>query len=573
MTHQTKRSLQSLFLASGLLSRPCAGDDGVDHFESRVRPLLVKRCHSCHARTAKAGLRLDSRQSLLQGGKSGPAAVPGDPGRSLLIQVVSGKHTRLKMPPKKPLAPREVSALVRWVRDGVPWGEMQTADAEHFTKPQLEFWSWQPLKPTRVPQVESVDWNRNPIDAYIFDSLVKHQLQPAAVADKRTLIRRATFDLTGLPATAAAVEQFLADESPQAYELLLQKLLESPQYGARWGRHWLDLVRYADTAGDAADYPVPEAYKYRNYVIDAFNRDLPYDAFVRQQIAGDLLPAESEKQRWRQTIATGYIAISRRIGVSPHGMRHITIEDTIDNLGKTFLGLTIGCARCHDHKFDPIPSTDYYALYGIFDSSVYPHAGAAHKPHREDFVYRVGRVRAEEMERSYRAALEPWNQAEREKFAEYQLFQKKKINDPSRTRQVVWQELVALREQRRSFAEAFPDLEIAYAIQEGDPHDTHVQQAGDPRSKGELVRRGFPEILGGQDLPDDDKGSGRLALAGWIADAANPLTARVMVNRIWHHHFGRGLVATTSDFGLRGTPPTHPELLDFLARAFIEHGW
>jgi len=573
MNRQVRQEIPALFLGMVMLSIPCAADDAVDHFESKVRPLLVSRCHSCHGRTAKAGLRLDSRAGVLKGGKSGPAAVPGAPRRSLLIQAVSGKHTRLKMPPKKPLAAREVSALVRWVRDGLSWGEMKTENTQLVTKQQREFWSWQPLQPSRIPAVEPAEWNRNPVDAYIINALIQQKLQPAELASKRTLIRRATFDLTGLPATPADVKRFLADDSPQAYQRLLERLLDSPQYGERWGRHWLDVVRYADTAGDAADYPVPEAYKYRNYVIDAFNQDLPYDAFIRQQIAGDLLPADSEEQRWRQTIATGYIAISRRIGVSPHGMRHITIEDTINNLGKTFLGLTIGCARCHDHKFDPIPATDYYALYGIFDSSVYPHAGAEHKPHREDFVYRVGQDRAEEMERSHRAALDSWNKAEREKFAEYQLFQKKKINDPSRTREIVWKELLALREQRRPFAEAFPDLEIAYAIQEGDPHDVAVQQAGDPRSEGARVRRGFPEILGGQKLADDDKTSGRLALAGWIADPQNPLTARVMVNRIWHHHFGRGLVATTSDFGLRGAAPTHPKLLDFLARDFMEHDW
>ena len=573
MTQLLKWSLQSLLLATALLTLTCPGDDRVEHFESKVRPLLVTRCHGCHARTAKSGLRLDSRQGVVRGGKTGPAAVPGAPARSLLIQAVSGKHTRLKMPPGKPLTRREVAVLERWVRDGLPWGEMQPADTQEVTRQQAEFWSWQPLQPTRVPKVDAADWNRNPIDAYVYTELVKHGLQPASPAERRTLIRRATLDLTGLPPRPSAVDQFVSNASPQAYQRLLERLLESPQYGERWGRHWLDLVRYADTAGDAADYPVPEAYKYRNYVIQAFNRDLPYDEFIRQQIAGDLLPADDEDQRWQQTIATGYIAISRRIGVSPHGMRHITIEDTIDNLGKTFLGLTIGCARCHDHKFDPIPTADYYALYGIFDSSVYPHAGAEHKPHREDFVYRIGRARATEIERPFRQELEPWNKSEREKFSEYQLFQKKKINDPTRTREIVWQELVELREQRRTVAETFPDLETAYAIQEGDPHDAHVQNAGDPRDTGDVVRRGFLEILGGQELPDDDQSSGRLALAGWIADAANPLTARVMVNRIWHYHFGRGLVATTSDFGVRGTPPTHPELLDFLAREFMTHGW
>ena len=207
---------------------------------------------------------------------------------------------------------------------------------------------------------------------------------------KRTVIRRATFDLIGLPPAPEEIEAFLADDSPGAWERLIDRLLDSPHYGERWGRNWLDLVRYADTAGNAADFPVPEAFKYRNYVIDAFNNDKPYDQFVREQIVGDLLPARDEAAWWEQKIATGYVAISRRIGVSPHNLKHITIEDTLNNIGKTFLGLTIGCARCHDHKFDPIPTADYYALYGIFNSSVYPHAGAEHQPCRKDFAYRVG---------------------------------------------------------------------------------------------------------------------------------------------------------------------------------------
>ena len=382
--------------------------------------------------------------------------------------------------------------------------------------------------------------------------------------------------MTGLPPTTSELDAFLEDDSPRAFERVVYRLLSTRQYGERWGRHWLDLVRYADTAGDAGDYPVPEAYKYRNYVIDSFNRDQPYDEFVREQIAGDLLPFENDEERWEQTIATGYIAISRRIGVSPQNLKHITIENTLDNLGKTFLGLTLGCARCHGHKFDPIPTEDYYALYGIFASSVYPHAGAEHKPHRQDFVYQVGKSKANEMLRPYREELDVWNRKEREKFAEYQSFQQRKITDATRTREIVWQELIDLREQRRPIAERFPPLEIAYAIQDGDAHDAHdarVHEAGDPKEPGRLVRRGFLQILGGQQLQEGHQGSGRRELAEWLADAKNPLTARVAVNRIWHDHFGRGLVKTSSDFGFRGTPPTHPELLDFLASYLIEHGW
>ncbi len=393
------------------------------------------------------------------------------------------------------------------------------------------------------------------------------------MADRRTLIRRAFFDLIGLPPTPEEIETFVRDEADSAVGQLIERLLTRPEYGQRWGRHWLDVVRYADTAGDASDYPVPEAYKYRNYVIDAFNRDLPYDEFIRQQLAGDVLPSESDDERWKKVIATGYMAISRRIGVGPQNLRHITLEDTIDNVGKSFLGLTLGCARCHNHKFDPVPTADYYALYGIFDSSVYPHAGAEHAPYRQDFVYRVGKQRANEILQPYREKLEPWNKKERAKFDEYQALQGMKVTDPTRTRINVFAELEEIRRQRRPVAEAFPPLEIAYGIQEGKSGDVHVQIAGDPGKRGPLVRRGFLQVLGGEKLSEGHPGSGRRELADWIADPNNPLTARVMVNRIWHYHFGKGLVKTTSDFGLRGTPPSHPDLLDYLAGYFIDNGW
>ena len=304
-----------------------------------------------------------------------------------------------------------------------------------------------------------------------------------------------------------------------------------------------------------------------------FINDKPYDRFIREQIAGDLLPFDSEEQRWEQTIATGYIAMSRRIGVSPKGERHVTIEDTIDNVGRTILGFSVGCARCHDHKFDPIPTSDYYALYGIFDSSAYPFAGEEHRPYRADFVYRVGKEKADEILKPYEEAFAPWKAKERAKFAEYQEFQDRKVTTPGRTREVVWKELVDVREDLRPHAEAFPQLETAYAISEGKPHDVRVQRMGDPKNLGPAVRRGFLQILGGQQVPENDAASGRRQLAEWLADPKNPLPARVMVNRVWHYHFGTGLVATTSDFGVRGARPTHPELLDWLAANFVEGGW
>ncbi len=437
------------------------------------------------------------------------------------------------------------------------------------------YWAFQRVEKPDVPHVSREDWRGNPVDRFILARLEKEGLAPVPPATRRVLIRRTTFDLIGLPPTPQEVDAFLADDSPDAFAKVVDRLLGSKEYGERWGRHWLDLVRYADTAGDAADFPVPEAYKYRNWVIESFACDETYDDFVREQIAGDLLPAADDDERWRQTIATGYIAISRRIGVSPHNLRHITIESTIDNLGKTFLGLTIGCARCHDHKFDRIPTSDYYAFYGIFDSSVYPHAGAEHQPYRRDFVYRAGKAKADEILRPYRETLAPWDRREREALKLYRSFQDRKVTDPSLTRESTWKALLRVRERRALVARTFPDLEIAHAIQEGKSRDAHVMKGGDPSSKakGALVRRGFLRVLGGAKLAAEAAGSGRAELAGWLTDRSNPLTARVMANRVWHHHFGRGIVATTSDFGVRGSPPTHPELLDYLAARFVESGW
>ncbi len=545
-----------------------------EFFAGKIQPVLAQKCLGCHAETPQGGLRLDTREALLQGGKSGPAMVPGDAAGSLLIQAVSYDHA-LKMPPAGALPAETVADFAQWIDDGAVWSGAVSAAAPEYavSDEHRAHWSFQPLANAPAPQVEGLREGANAIDRFIVAKLRAQSLAPSSPAGKRTLIRRLSYDLTGLPPAPAEVDAFVADASPDAYEKLVERLLGSPAYGERWGRHWLDIVRYADTAGDAGDFPVPEAYKYRNYVIGSFNADKPYDEFVREQLAGDLLPYANDEERWEQTIATGYIAISRRIGVSPHRLRHITIEDTIDNVGKTFLGLSVQCARCHDHKFDPIPTADYYALYGIFNSSIYPHAGAEHLPYRSDFVYRVGQEEARKALRDYERELTSWNDREREKFREYQSFQSMLITTPGRNRAVVWEEILALRGERAVFARTEPPLETAYAIRDGDPKDAAIQIYGDPKAKGALVRRGFLQILGGKKLPQGYAGSGRLLLAEAIADPKNPLTARVMVNRIWHHHFGAGLVKTTSDFGLRGAPPTHPELLDYLARYFIDSGW
>ncbi|MDQ1471927.1 MAG: hypothetical protein QOJ99_3407 [Bryobacterales bacterium] len=546
-----------------------------EFFLSKVKPVLDANCMGCHGNTATAGLRLDSREALLKGGKSGPAVVPGDPQASLLMQAVRQDHDSLKMPPAGRISDEAIASLGKWVKDGAVWPEVKSNDAPAYVlRPdQKAFWSFQPVKKNTPPQADNADWNRNPVDQFIYARLKEKGLTPGRKADKPTLLRRASFDLTGLPPSREEVAAFVADKSPDAFGKLVDKMLASRQYGERWGRHWLDLVRYADTAGDAADFPVPEMYKYRNYVIDSFNRDKPYDQFLREQIAGDLLPYKDDNQRWEQIVATGYITVSRRVGVSPKADRHVTLEDTIGNFGQSMLGLSIGCARCHDHKFDPIPTADYYALYGIFDSTTYPFSGEEHNPYRGDFVYRAGQQKAAETLKPFDEAFAPWKALERKKFNEYQEFQDKKILTPGRSREVVWKELSDVREKLVPFAEAYPPLEAAWAVSEGKPHDVKIQIYGEPKNTGALVRRGFPLILGGQKVPENEPGSGRKQLAEWLTDPANPLPARVIANRIWHYHFGKGIVATTSDFGVRGAAPTHPELLDYLAARFVEEGW
>ena len=543
-------------------------DSPREFFLSKIKPVLDEKCTGCHGPNPQGGLRLDTKAGFAKGGKSGSKGLP-----ELLIQAIRYEHASLKMPPAGKLPAATIADFERWAKQGAEWADAPETLSPYFIRPeQKAFWSFQPVRVTDPPAVAVADWNRNPIDRFVYSALERKSMRPGARAGKLALIRRVTFDLTGLPPSPAEIEAFVGDVAPDAYAQLVDRLLASPHYGERWGRHWLDLARYADTAGDASDFPVPEAYKYRNWVIDAFNRDMPYDRFVRDQIAGDLLPASNDDERWRQTLATGYLAISRRIGVSPHQERHVTIEDTIDNTTRTFLGLSVGCARCHDHKFDPIPTSDYYALYGIFDSSTYPFAGSEHRPQRADFVYRVGAAKAREILRPFEEELVPWNKRERQKFEEYQEFQNRKITTPGRSRQVVWNELLALREERRAVAEKFPKLETAYAIGEGDPHDVPIQKMGEPQSPGPVAPRGFLQILGGQKLSGNE-GSGRRQLADWIASAENPLTPRVMVNRIWHYHFGEGLVSTTNDFGVRGAAPTNPALLDYLAGHFVSGGW
>ena len=558
-------------------------------FEAHVRPLLVDRCQKCHGdEKSESGLRLDSLAALMQGGDSGPTIVPGNPKKSLLVSVL--KHGGdIEMPPDTLLPGDQIAVVERWIEAGAPWpGEGGSASSPRKTRSgeptadERSHWAFQPLADPPVPEVAAAGTSAaqpaNPIDAFVLAKLAEKGLAQVAPADRRTLVRRVTFDVSGLPPAPADVDSFEADQSPDAFALLVERLLASSAYGERWGRHWLDVVRYADTAGETADYPAPLAWKYRNYVIKAFNDDKPYDVFIREQVAGDLLAATAAPDAFADSVtATGYLAISRRFGFDSVNYMHLTYQDTIDTLGQSVLGLTIGCARCHDHKYDPITAADYYALYGIFKSTTFAFPGdeqtkrptdmmplvpldllaALRKPHDEQIAVVDAEIKQAE------EAKKPLVDQQKAEPANEEIKQKIKEADAA---------IASLKSKRDGlrFAPPFP---TAYGVTDGKGENVKIQKRGEPTRPGEEVPRRFLTVLGGDPLPTDEPGSGRKHLADWLTRPDNPLTARVIVNRVWQHHFGQGLVTTENDFGIRGTPPSHPELLDWLARQFIEHKW
>ncbi len=521
---------------------------------------MVKHCLKCHGgEQTSQGFSVLARETLLKGGDSGAAIIPGDPGKSLLIQAITPGNDDLQMPPDDPLPQHVVADFRRWIKQGAMWPKAQ---------PQLsaednagKHWAFQPPVPVTLPAATA--WSDHPVDRFITDKWKQHNLKPVADAEPRALIRRVTFDLIGLPPSPEEVTDFLAatSQAPQAaYQELIERLLASPHYGERWGRHWMDVVRYADTAGDNADYPIPEIHKYRDYIIDAFNADKPYDQFVREQIAGDLIAGESPDEQYAEKIvATGFLALSRRYATAPYELWHLTLEDSIETVGRSFLGLTLRCARCHDHKFDPVTREDYYALYGIFASTKFPWAGG------EEF-------KSKDFDRLSFVPLLPPPEAARSVQDYQQRQQELRQQIDSATDEKVKAELQQQLHQLKKRGLP-PGVPGAYAVSEDKAVNVNLHLQGNPASPGPLVKRGLPTFLNEThpDIPGDQ--SGRRQLAEWIARPENPLTARVMVNRIWQHHFGKGIVSTPSNFGLRGSAPTHPELLDYLAGQFIESGW
>jgi hypothetical protein len=454
----------------------------------------------------------------------------------------------------------------------LPWLCARAIGAESSSLPNASaasnHWAFRPVRAGAPPAVRFQRWPQNPIDRFLLARLEEHHLAPASPASRHTLLRRVTYDLTGLPPRPEEIEAFLSDNGEGAFGRVVERLLASPQYGEQWGRHWLDLVRYADTAGENTDHPVPQAWRYRNWVIAAFNRNQPYDEFLRDQIAGDLRAAQAGDADGyaERVVATGFLAIARRFGHDIDQDMHLTREDTIDTLGKAVLGLTLGCARCHDHKYDPVSSRDYYALYGIFESTKFTFPGCEPKQMPRDLVPLLPAGEVERLRGPFAA-----EQAQRD--AEVKRLEAELAAGPSSSapppRAAALAEAKARRDAQRRLA---PIIPVAYAAAEGKPQDARLQQRGDPMKPGEWVPRRWLEWFGGARVAETNS-SGRQELAAWVTSAANPLLARVLVNRIWQHHFGLGLVATPNDFGLRGQAPTHPELLDWLADAFVRSGW
>ncbi|MBM4071368.1 MAG: DUF1553 domain-containing protein [Planctomycetes bacterium] len=567
----------------------------LEFFERRIRPLLASNCYNCHSANTNShgGLRVDDRNGLIQGGGRGPAIVPGHPETSLLLQAVRQTHKKVKMPPNKKLGERDIADLTRWIKDGAAWpkpivpASVGRSSAE-YDRLRKEHWAWQPMRRPQLPKVQDTSWPLSDVDRFVLANLEEKGLKPVGGADPVTLIRRLTFDITGLPPTPAEVVEFVARwkrARPQvAIAQLVDRLLSSPGYGERWGRHWLDVARYGESTGSARNLPYPHAWRYRDYVIDAFNRDKPYDRFICEQIAGDLLPADSPRQRDEQLIATGFLALGVRDVNQRFKVRFVmdNIDEQIDTVTRSVLALTASCARCHNHKFDPIPTTDYYALAGIFGSSDLC-AGLRNKMggggmdyYDPDKLHVLGS--GEKNDPATGAKIADARAALARGRAEFNSLRDdpKFAAGPEREKK-----LVALRQRVNKLQNDLLALEdpathwpVAYGVRDSKIiADAAVRIRGEAEMLGPSVPRGFLSLLPVSNVKISGKNSGRLELAQWLTSPQNPLTPRVIVNRVWKHLFGQGIVASVDNFGVTGELPSHPELLDHLATQLVRDGW
>ncbi len=562
--------LGTCWLGSGYELEAQATDaSDLEFFERRVRPLLAKHCFACHGAeidTPHGNLRVDQRSGLMKGGSRGPAIVPHRPDESLLIRAVRGDS--IQMPPGGKLKAREVADLVEWVRLGAPWPEAQAAaspapadgDNPDWEKIRASHWAWEPVRKAAPPQVSEESWVRNPIDSFVLAKLESAGLEPAPSADAGTLVRRMHLDLVGLPPTPDEVAEFVvaARRDPQGtVEQKITELLGSVRYGERWARHWLDVARYSDGFGgflDRRNQELTQAWRYRDWVVSAFNDDLPYDRFIKLQISGDLVGGVED------AVATGFFALGPYYssdGGDPDSVaqaRGETLDDRIDTLTRGFMAVTVSCARCHDHKFDPIPQQDYYSLAGIFDNTM-----SSELPLVPEGVVEAYDAYQKKIKTAQRRGAGIRARAREEK------------RELSAEEEELVKQLKAEVEKLKEGAP--PKYDFAHVLAETGNQDMPLAVRGNLRTPGDMAPRRFPRVLSDHGTRRFNQGSGRIELAEAVANPSNPLTARVMVNRVWMHHFGRALVRSPGNFGTLGRNPTHEKLLNWLAASFMESGW
>lgn len=559
----------------------------LEFFEKRIRPVLVEHCYECHSaesKKLKGGLRLDLRETTRRGGDNGPAVVAGSPDQSPLIEAV--RYNELKMPPKGKLPDGVIADLVKWVAIGAPDPRIGKAPASNVgSKEGRDHWAFQAIAAIDPPPVQDATWPHGGVDHFILNALESKKLKPAADADRYTWLRRVSLDLTGLPPTVAEIQNFIGDESPTAFERVVDRLLQSRAFGERWARHWLDLVGYADQIGTSNNLFAEHAWKYRDYLIDAFNEDKPFDQFVREQIAGDLLDYDSVEARAAGITATGFLVLGDlEVVEADKAKLHVDIIDQqLVKTTKAFLAMTVGCARCHDHKFDPISQRDYYAIGGFFHGTetvyktkrgVWSDVLEVDLPETES--QKVARA---EREKQYAERLASLKQertiaTDRKNELEELIKGQKDTAELTKERDQLNGRIGQLNREIEHTEFFAPTVPRVYGVRDiAQPVNMRITIRGNPRALGEEVSRGFLGVASKTQPKLGPTESGRRQLAEWIAAPDNPLTARVAVNRIWQKLFGEGLVRTVDYFGVKGESPSHPELLDYLATKFVQQGW
>ena len=575
--------------------------DQLQFFEKNIRPVLVQHCYKCHSSESekvKGGLTLDTKQATLLGGESGhPGVTPGSIAQSSLYEAMTWKNEDMQMPPKQKLPDDVIANFKKWIEMGAPdpreskvanaSGGKRVIDMDEGRK----HWSFQkPVKHT-PPEVKTPNWAKTEIDQFVLAGIEKAGLRPVRDADRPTLIRRIAFDLTGLPPTPDEVKAFVADQSPDAVKRVIDMYLDSERYGERWARHWLDVARYAESSGKEVNVLYPHAWRYRDYVIESFKKDKPYDQFLKEQIAGDLMKFEGKRDQAEKIVATGFLAIGSK-GHNQRDRRQFAmdlVDEQIDAMSQSMLGLTLACARCHDHKFDPVTQRDYYALAGIFLSSetqfgTYSQLQNANPGTLIELDRDAQQISALAKIATTEVALLKKRYADASQTAEDIRDQVRGMSASERQSQNA-QSFLRIRSSFDRAESMKADLDLFHedgtprtlamgVLDRATPINSPILIRGDLKQPGDVTPRGLVEVLCAKGEPlNIGKGSGRLDLAYWIASKDNPLTARVMANRVWLKLMGSALVATPDNFGTMGQKPTHPELLDHLAVSFMENGW